>query len=438
MARLRHLGVRIDAPTLASLGSGAHLSEGREGTLVQLAAKLLSAVEVSADLSHQHEFHAGRLRTALGFAPGTFTGDLNLTFFPGEAGEPDGETCSYTLYNSRDEKPRAPEYRLYFDSTTLQERAREGDILIILRADDDANLNAVVVASTSLLGQEISKVLSDDGIELKQQFKTITTAIRSSDVAHLLGEAADKAIVPDADVILAAANPSFLADAIRRGALPSTKEMSAEAVRILTQVWPGTLDPDGQLFWSLEAETALFGHLEEELGQRALNDLAAEGEISFAAATALVLGRLQSRKSRRGQSLQNHFAAVLHRFQIPFGAQCRTEHGETPDFMIPGCAEYSDPSFPATQLRMVACKSTVKERWGQILKEAERIPGKYLLTLDEALTDDGVARMLNSDLTVFLPKPIIERAYAASPIRNRVETVSALVNRLQAARRRAA
>jgi len=87
---------------------------------------------------------------------------------------------------------------------------------------------------------------------------------------------------------------------------------------------------------------------------------------------------------------------------------------------------------------MVACKSRVKERWGQILKEAERIPGKYLLTLDEALTDDGVARMLSSQLTVFLPKPIIERAYAASPIRNRVETVSALINSLQAARRQAA
>jgi hypothetical protein len=43
---------------------------------------------------------------------------------------------------------------------------------------------------------------------------------------------------------------------------------------------------------------------------------------------------------------------------------------------------------------MVACKSTARERWAQVLKEADRVAEKYLLTMDEDLTDDQIRRWL--------------------------------------------
>ena len=42
--------------------------------MMRLAAKLLSAVEVSEDASHQHEFHAGELRKALAFPDDRYRG----------------------------------------------------------------------------------------------------------------------------------------------------------------------------------------------------------------------------------------------------------------------------------------------------------------------------------------------------------------------------
>ena len=173
--------------------------------------------------------------------------------------------------------------------------------------------------------------------------------------------------------------------------------------------------------------------MEARIGQRSLDALSAAGRISFADATLLVMSQLQSRKSRRGQSLQNHFSAVLDTRRIPYGPQCRTEGKETPDFIVPGCSQYSDPRFPSGSLRMVACKSTLKERWRQILREAERIPEKYVLTLDASLTDDGVVQMMASGLRLFLPEPVIRANFVGRKIEADLGNVANLVGCLEAA-----
>lgn len=52
------------------------------------------------------------------------------------------------------------------------------------------------------------------------------------------------------------------------------------------------------------------------------------------------------------------------------------EGGKRPDFLFPTQVAYEDPAFPANRLRMLAAKTTCKDRWRQVLNEANRITTK--------------------------------------------------------------
>jgi hypothetical protein len=191
------------------------------------------------------------------------------------------------------------------------------------------------------------------------------------------------------------------------------------------------LSADDQLDFALAAETELFHAINDELGERRLASLVA-AKAGFAAIAAYVAGTKQSAKTRRGTSLQNHFKAVLDEARIPYRPQCSTESGETPDFVVPGHEQYHDPTYPASRLRMVACKSTSKERWRQVLNEARRIQEKYLLTLDSALSDDTVTAMNDAKVRPFLPRSVLDSSYATRPCRAQLRTVAELVAELRA------
>lgn len=87
------------------------------------------------------------------------------------------------------------------------------------------------------------------------------------------------------------------------------------------------------------------------------------------------------RKSRAGRALENHLEALFAANGLRFARGAQTENHNRPDFLFPGQAEYRDPGFPSSQLTMLGAKSTLKDRWRQVLSEAERIETKHLLTL---------------------------------------------------------
>src|SRR5262249_50752268 len=97
---------------------------------------------------------------------------------------------------------------------------------------------------------------------------------------------------------------------------------------------------------------------------------------------------LQSRKSRSGKSLEYHAREVLT--EEVFAADTAFPHTPSlagnPAFVSPSAAAYNDTSFPAARLRMLAAKTTCKERWGQVTKEARRVRIKHLLTLQEGVS----------------------------------------------------
>ena len=73
---------------------------------------------------------------------------------------------------------------------------------------------------------------------------------------------------------------------------------------------------------------------------------------------------------------------------------------------------------------MVACKSTAKERWRQVLHEAERVPKKYLLTVGSRLTAPTVAGMHRAGIIPFLPLPVIEANYLGQAVAEFLAPVS--------------
>jgi hypothetical protein len=65
-----------------------------------------------------------------------------------------------------------------------------------------------------------------------------------------------------------------------------------------------------------------------------------------------------------------------------------TENRYKPDFLFPGIAEYKDTSFDDARLTLLGAKSTLKDRWRQVLAEANRINDKHLLTLEPRISEN--------------------------------------------------
>jgi hypothetical protein len=75
----------------------------------------------------------------------------------------------------------------------------------------------------------------------------------------------------------------------------------------------------------------------------------------------------------------------------------------TADFLFPGEDDYADPGFPEDQLAMLAVKTSCKDRWRQVLAEADRIREKHLLTLEPAISRIQTAEMQGQGLQLVLP-----------------------------------
>lgn len=397
-----------------------------------VAAKRLSLVETSPEVSNQHEFHAGQLRKALQIPEEMTRGPLDIMYALDDDADAESESCSYTVSNVRRDNPDRDEYHMYYSSRRLQQVAKAGDILVLTRSPVGTSIRALIVRPGTTLGSQLEELFADDGVELSTRFKAIRARLSGTAASAFLGAAAEAVAIPSAEAFLRVADDSLVSQALASGVVPGSRIMAEAAGMMVERMSSSRLEPDHLLQWRLDAETALYQHLEEQIGQRQLDELVASGTMAFGDVTQLVMKRLQSRKSRRGLSLQNHFAALLQREQISFDEQCRTEHGERPDFLVPGCAAYNNAAYPSDRLRMVACKSVLRERWDQMLNEAARIAEKYLLTLDLALTDATISDIRRNNVRLFIPSVVADAAYRHHVQRSEIQSVAELINRLRA------
>jgi hypothetical protein len=110
------------------------------------------------------------------------------------------------------------------------------------------------------------------------------------------------------------------------------------------------------------------------------------------------------RKSRAGLALENHLEAIFNAQGLCYARGTETENRNKPDFLFPSPAEYKNPEFPASRLTMLGSKSTLKDRWRQVLSEAARIDEKHLMTLEPGISENQTDEMRTKRLQLVLPR----------------------------------
>jgi len=79
------------------------------------------------------------------------------------------------------------------------------------------------------------------------------------------------------------------------------------------------------------------------------------------------------RKSWADIALENHFEVLFAECGILYTRAAIRENKAKPDFIFPNVAAYHNPAFDPLGLTMLGVKSTCKDRWRQVLAEADRI-----------------------------------------------------------------
>jgi hypothetical protein len=173
---------------------------------------------------------------------------------------------------------------------------------------------------------------------------------------------------------------------------------------------------DDTLLRCVDAEYRLFRLVERQLCTTEITRLFKDVD-DFLGSAATIMNR---RKSRAGRSLENHVEYVLKRAKIPH--TIRPSIDGNPDVIIPSIEAYLDPSYPANKLVMLGIKTTCKDRWGQVLKEASRIPQKHILTLQQGIAPSQLNEMNEKGVRLVVPKKI-QQQYSTKNVGMKLLTV---------------
>lgn len=367
-----------------------HLSE----YFVDFAVKTLSAVEADRHRSNQHEFDGvSKLRTMLGDddkknIPAVFI------YLNDDDSEPLRDEGFLSWYDARRAHPTRTEYRLYFPDTVVSDNATEGDLLIIAQRPNET-LMVIVAEGESTIANQLLWLFGVGeeklpGFSVKGELE--------ADQMRL--EFASRFVLEEIGVVIEQTDGNFLDQMLQRfgGKFPTTREFSAYACHTLGDI-DLRADPDGAVIALMEREEILFRTLERHLiGDRLRTGF---GEIDdFLKFSLSVQNR---RKSRAGNALENHLEHLFGLLGIRNDRTAVTEGKAKPDFLFPGAEAYHDPAFPSQLLTMLGAKSTCKDRWRQVLAEAERIPDKHLLTLEPSISTNQTDEMQQRRLQLVVP-----------------------------------
>lgn len=180
--------------------------------------------------------------------------------------------------------------------------------------------------------------------------------------------------------------------------------------------------PDTQLLKWIDTEYALFRSFEEKF-------YAPIYSVPFSNCQELVKFSniiLNRRKSRAGKSLEHHLATVFNATKLEYEEQVITEDNKKPDFIFPSGEAYHNLLFPADKLVFLGAKTTCKDRWRQVLNEANRIEIKYLFTLQQGISKNQLREMRHENLKLVVPAPYLssfDKEFQAE-----IETLSSFVN----------
>lgn len=190
---------------------------------------------------------------------------------------------------------------------------------------------------------------------------------------------------------------------------PSTFELALNARNCYNSVFKINdkiiqANPDREILKWLDAEFQLFKTIEKNRYSERIKKPFKSVEELVDVANSL----LNRRKSRAGKSLEYHLAEVFKISRLKFEAQSVTEDKKKPDFLFPNSKAYLDKNFNKEKLIILASKTTCKDRWRQVLNEADRVRTKHLFTLQQGISKNQLEEMYKYNVCLVVPKPYLK------------------------------
>lgn len=365
-----------------------------------IVAKRLSEVEVNPSISNQHEFNGiNEFKAILGSAKKVLDGifiylndDEDNTF---------QEIGLLTWYNARDNHPTRNEYRLYYPSNKVMEKASAGDLLLIGLTHEN-RLAVVIAPSGSTSEQQLLWLFDLGGIGNKFIFRDIEFSdsqinFASKYVLSSLGFEIDETKEDFLELILNKFGEQF----------PSTSIFSDFARSTVEGISP-IEEPDKTLIAWIEREEILFKTLERHIVSKKLEMGFGETATNVEDFISFSLSVQNRRKSRAGFAFENHLSKIFEFQNILYSKGQKTERKNKPDFIFPSIKDYHNPAFPIELLTMLGVKTTAKDRWRQVLSEADRISNKHLITLEPAISLNQTEEMVAQNLQLVIPQSLKE------------------------------
>ena len=212
---------------------------------------------------------------------------------------------------------------------------------------------------------------------------------------------------------------------------PETKQMAKLARNIYNKIHEITdveicESPDIQLLKWIDTEYSLFRGFEEKIYAPVYSAPFPNCQELIKFSNAI----LNRRKSRAGKSLEHHLATIFTAAKLEYEEQAITEDNKKPDFLFPNGEAYHNLLFPADKLVFLGAKTTCKDRWRQVLNEANRIEIKYLFTLQQGISKNQLQEMKHENLKLVVPAPY--RASFDKEFQPEIETLASFINIVKA------
>lgn len=340
--------------------------------------KFITANDAGATGGHQAGFHIHKGIWPLFFdTPGKK--GVNKDLFVTIKWQDDFETSSRFIYYGVGTRN---EYRLtrFGRGFPFLNEDNVGDLLVLVRK-----------------GKEFFEgyVLSKDE-DIEDFFASMR--ISSSETNHLFNEPSGKS----SETLLSDCFNGFLETLGK--VFPSTLEIANQSRLCYQSSFKTTNrsvlgNSDYEIIKWLETEFELFKAIENQLYSEILSKNFASVEELVKTANSI----LNRRKSRAGKSLEHHLEEIFKISSLKFQTQAVIEGNKKPDFLFPNASAYNDLGFNSDKLIFLASKTTCKDRWRQILNEADRIRIKHLFTLQQGISKNQLEEMKKYGVKLVVP-----------------------------------
>lgn len=304
-----------------------------------------------------------------------------------------------THYDTRENQPnRGPEWRLYYPANPVTEVMSAGDSLFLAKRKKEDRLVFIVARPDSTIEKQLLWLF---GLQRPQdRFQSQELSTDDGEIGF-----AAQIIFDELGIEYEIKGADRLDEIVSRyqGKFPTTREFSILARQTCGEIDPRE-DPDEAIEQWLSHEEAMFRRLELQVVRERLKEgFAAENDVDVEGFLKFSLGVQNRRKSRMGRAFENHLAALFDAWGIRYQQNAITEHKQKPDFLFPDLVTYEGTTAGDRSLMMLAVKSTCKDRWRQILPEADKIPAKHLATIEPSISESQTDQMQAYKVQLVVP-----------------------------------